>query len=47
MGWGSGAVELPYLINLAEALHAHFDDQMVEIMDWCENDNTHVESAAV
>lgn len=33
MGWGSGAVELPYLVAPADALHANFDHDTVEITD--------------
>lgn len=32
-GWGSGAAEFPYLISPAEALHANFDHDAVEITD--------------
>ncbi|KAK8210303.1 hypothetical protein M8818_003471 [Zalaria obscura] len=38
MGWGSGAVELPYLITPAQALHASFDNTMVEVSDFPTND---------
>nr|POE59322.1 putative beta-glucosidase e [Quercus suber] len=46
MGWGSGAVELPYLVAPAEALHANFDSQSVELTDWKTNDLNHVDSTA-
>lgn len=34
MGWGSGAVDLPYLVTPAEALHASFDGQTVQLTDF-------------
>ena len=46
MGWGSGAVELPYLISPSEALHANFDRQTVEILDWSRNEGSHVDALA-
>ncbi|KAF1348649.1 glycosyl hydrolase family 3 C-terminal domain-containing protein [Delphinella strobiligena] len=33
MGWGSGAVEFPYLVAPADALHANFDHNSVDITD--------------
>ena len=45
-GWGSGAVELPYLIAPADALHANFDSQSVEVTDWAKNEGRHVDSTA-
>lgn len=44
MGWGSGAVELPYLVTPAEALRANFDSQTVQVTDWVQND--HADTAA-
>ena len=46
MGWGSGAVELPYLVSPSEALHANFDHQTVEITEWGKNSDSHVDSTA-
>jgi beta-glucosidase-like glycosyl hydrolase len=46
MGWGSGAVELPYLVSPAEALQANFDSQSVEVTEWKQNDVSHVDSTA-
>ena len=46
MGWGSGAVELPYLVSPSEALHANFDNQTVEVTDWLENEASHVDATA-
>lgn len=46
MGWGSGAVELPYLVSPAEALLANFDDQTVEVTEWKTNDVEHVDGTA-
>ena len=45
-GWGSGAVELPYIVAPAEALHANFDSQSVDISDWKKNGVDHVEATA-
>ncbi|KAF2769448.1 putative beta-glucosidase [Teratosphaeria nubilosa] len=45
-GWGSGAVEFPYLVAPAETLHASFDSQSVEIADWKTNDIEHVGGTA-
>ncbi|KAK5132211.1 hypothetical protein LTR08_009271 [Meristemomyces frigidus] len=45
-GWGSGAVELPYLVTPAEALHANFDDQTVQVTDWKTNAVEHVDGTA-
>lgn len=36
-GWGSGAVEFPYLISPAEAIHAAYDNHTVEIRDYPTN----------
>lgn len=38
MGWGSGAVEYPYLIAPADALHASFDKDTVDITDVTSNE---------
>ncbi|GAB7352576.1 hypothetical protein MBLNU459_g2960t1 [Dothideomycetes sp. NU459] len=38
MGWGSGAVEFPYLVSPAEALHGGFDGEKVDIEDFATND---------
>jgi len=38
MGWGSGAVELPYLVSPAEALRAHFNKSHIEVTDFPSND---------
>ncbi|KAK5175165.1 uncharacterized protein LTR77_000302 [Saxophila tyrrhenica] len=38
MGWGSGAVELPYLVSPAEALHDGFNKSMIEVTDFPSND---------
>ncbi|KAK5128716.1 hypothetical protein LTR85_000049 [Meristemomyces frigidus] len=46
MGWGSGAVELPYLVSPAEALHANFDSQTVEVTEWKNNEVKHVDGTA-
>lgn len=46
MGWGSGAVELPYLIAPSDALHANFDGQSVELTDWKTNEVRHVDNTA-
>lgn len=46
MGWGSGAVELPYLMNPWMALHVNFDEQMVDITDWSTNDVEHIDETA-
>ena len=46
MGWGSGAVELPYLLAPATALHAYFDSQMVEVTDWETNEIKHIGAVA-
>ena len=46
MGWGSGAVELPYLVTPAEALHREFDNATVEITDWETNSGRHVDGTA-
>jgi len=46
MGWGSGAVELPYLVTPAQVLHANFDDQMVQLTDWKTNDVKHADGTA-
>ncbi|WPG97361.1 putative beta-glucosidase e [Acrodontium crateriforme] len=46
MGWGSGAVELPYLVAPAEALHRDFDGQTIQLSDWPKNDKQDVESFA-
>ncbi|KAK4984701.1 hypothetical protein LTR50_006442 [Elasticomyces elasticus] len=49
VGWGSGAVEFPYLITPAQALHEAFDDHTVEIADFNTNDpglGKHPERAA-
>ncbi|TKA27515.1 hypothetical protein B0A50_04345 [Salinomyces thailandicus] len=46
MGWGSGAAEFPYLVSPAEALHASFDRQTVEITDWKTNDVKNVDGTA-
>lgn len=45
-GWGSGAVELPYLVAPSEALHANLDSQSVEITDWEKNGVEHIEAEA-
>ena len=45
-GWGSGAVELPYLVAPSEALHANFDSQSVEITDWEKNSVDHIAATA-
>jgi len=37
MGWGSGAVELPYLVSPHEALRREFDSQAVELVEWRTN----------
>lgn len=37
-GWGSGAVEFPYLVSPAEALHNTFDSNRVQIKDYPTND---------
>lgn len=46
MGWGSGAVELPYLVSPAKALHENFDEQSVELTDWRTNDVESVDGTA-
>ncbi|KAI7097123.1 glycoside hydrolase family 3 protein, partial [Hortaea werneckii] len=46
MGWGSGAAEFPYLVSPAEALHANFDMQTVEVTDWKTNKGEHVDGTA-
>lgn len=38
MGWGSGAVEFPYLISPAEGIHNSFDLDKVDIKDFPTND---------
>jgi beta-glucosidase-like glycosyl hydrolase len=38
MGWGSGAVELPYLVTPAEALHANFNASKFNISEVRTND---------
>lgn len=38
MGWGSGAVELPYLVSPAEALHANFNESHINVTDFPSND---------
>ncbi len=38
MGWGSGAVELPYLVTPADALHANLDESRIDITDFNSND---------
>ena len=40
MGWGSGAVEFPYLIAPADALHASFDNDTVDFTDVTSNDES-------
>ncbi|KAK3068794.1 hypothetical protein LTR53_013354 [Teratosphaeriaceae sp. CCFEE 6253] len=45
-GWGSGAVELPYLVSPAEALHREFDDATVQVTDWMTNKVTDVDAIA-
>ncbi|KAK5115052.1 hypothetical protein LTR62_001749 [Meristemomyces frigidus] len=46
MGWGSGAVELPYLVSPAEALHREFDTETVEVTDWKTNTLNGVDGTA-
>jgi len=46
MGWGSGAVELPYLISPHEALKNEFDRQTVELVEWRTNEVKHIDLAA-
>lgn len=46
MGWGSGAVELPYLISPHEALKREFDSQSVEVADWRTNDAKNIHLVA-
>jgi beta-glucosidase len=38
MGWGSGAVELPYLISPAEAFKANFNESHINITEFNSND---------
>ncbi|EMC94844.1 glycoside hydrolase family 3 protein [Baudoinia panamericana UAMH 10762] len=45
-GWGSGAVELPYLISPAEALRGRFDSQFVDLTYWPTNVVQHVDGTA-
>ena len=46
MGWGSGAVELPYLVSPSEALHANFDSQTVKVTEWNDHSDEHIDSTA-
>ncbi|KAK0876179.1 hypothetical protein LTR87_009939 [Friedmanniomyces endolithicus] len=46
MGWGSGAVELPYLVSPAEALHREFDNATVQVTDWKTNSVRKVDGTA-
>ena len=46
MGWGSGAVELPYLVSPAEALHENFETQRVQVTDWPKNRDEQVAATA-
>ncbi|KAK4569518.1 hypothetical protein LTR86_003281 [Recurvomyces mirabilis] len=46
MGWGSGAVELPYLVSPAEALHRQFESETVEVTDWRTNSINRVDGTA-
>lgn len=46
MGWGSGAVELPYLISPAEALHANLDNETFALTDWRTNQLKDIDSTA-
>lgn len=46
MGWGSGAVELPYLVSPAEALRRDFDNQTIELTEWRKNDLSHIDATA-
>lgn len=46
MGWGSGAVELPYLVTPAEALHANFDNRSVELTNFNSNKLTSDEASS-
>ncbi|KAK5687657.1 hypothetical protein LTS10_001797 [Elasticomyces elasticus] len=46
MGWGSGAVELPYLVSPAEALHKEFDNATIQLTDWNTNSARRVDGTA-
>ncbi|TKA78001.1 hypothetical protein B0A55_03842 [Friedmanniomyces simplex] len=46
MGWGSGAVELPYLVAPAQALHREFDNATVQVTDWKTNGVKKVDGTA-
>lgn len=46
MGWGSGAVELPYLVPPFMALDSNFDSEKFALDFWPENDKAGVENRA-
>lgn len=45
-GWGSGAVEFPYLVSPVEALRREFDSESIDLTEVKHNDDKHVDDVA-